>query len=97
VSASGQLWSIPCPGAYVYILSMECRVPLQRYNVSLLRQGRERGALVVLMRSLRAWRDNMPELADYPHFVASNPRSARISRANLPTGYPVIPQRLAAR
>ena len=69
----------------------------QRYNFHLVREGMRRGAVIVVMRSLRKWLDAVPELARYRYFTPRSAQQAKISPRNLPSGYAEIERRLATR
>lgn len=71
------------------------RLPSQEYSFGLVRQAMDRGAEVVIMRSVNLWFRAVPELASYNRLHrGANPRAPFLSRGNLKSSYQVIAQRL---
>lgn len=70
-------------------------LPSQEYSFHLVRKSMERGAEIVIMRSVKLWFAAVPELANYRKLhLASNPRAPFISRGNLKSSYDVIMRKL---
>ncbi|CAA9537021.1 MAG: hypothetical protein AVDCRST_MAG73-1432 [uncultured Thermomicrobiales bacterium] len=69
----------------------------QRYGFHLVEQAIDRRALIVTMRSRKAWCAQVPGLATYDRLHAcSNPRNPSISPRSLPAAFPEIERILRA-
>lgn len=70
-------------------------VPSQQYGFFLVRQAIERGAEIIIMRSIKKWLAAVPELAYYNkvHYGV-NPRAPFISKGNLRSSYNKIVERI---
>lgn len=69
-------------------------VPSQQYVFSLLREALSRGALIVVMRSIRLWLNAVPELNAAPSYGLRNPQAIYVSVNNCPEGFAAICERL---
>lgn len=63
----------------------------QLYSFHLVEQAIARGALIVAMRSVKAWCEQVPHLRTYSRLhVCTNPRRPYITSGNLPMVFPTI-------
>jgi hypothetical protein len=66
-----------------------CKLPSQEFNFRLVREGMERGAVIVLMRrgKLKHWKENVPRLGDYDKLILlRNPQMPAVSPKNCDVG-----------
>lgn len=66
-------------------------VPSQEFSFHLVNHAIDRGALILIMRSARAWRERVTRLNGYSFaFQSRNPQQAMISPGNYPEAFPHI-------
>lgn len=71
------------------------RLESQRYTAALLERSLHSGALVLGLRAVARWEQEIPRLADYPNlFVLNSPQAAAVSPKNCPGGFEAAVQRL---
>ncbi|MGQ0635625.1 MAG: GxxExxY protein [Planctomycetaceae bacterium] len=63
-------------------------LPSQQFGFALVRSAIERGAVFVILRSIKKWISAVPELAAYGRrFTVRNPRHVSVSPRNVPDGF----------
>lgn len=63
----------------------------QQYNFDLVREAKNRDAVIVMLRRYNNWMKKVPELKKYQKkYFLNSPRAGTVSKKNCPIGYDVI-------
>lgn len=72
-------------------------VPSQEYNFHLVRRAIAQGTVIVVMRGLKDWQMQVPELQAYKHrYTLNSPQNVTVSERNCPKGFAEIKRLLSA-
>lgn len=72
-------------------------VPSQHYGFGLAEQAIDRGAIILISRACRAWRERVPRLNEYDNaYDTRNPQQAIIGPGTYPEAFPIVSKLLSA-